>query len=73
VSDGGEELLTGVIAGSLSQLTGVSFPIKIKAVNVLTDANGDYRRVVEVEMASGTYYVSVTPYDPETPVIEEEP
>lgn len=70
--DGGEELLTGVIAGSLSQLINVSFPIKIKAVSVLIDPDGNYRRVVEVEMASGTYYVSITDHDPGN-VIKEEP
>lgn len=70
--EGGEELLTGTIAGALSQLTNVSYPIKIKSVSVLTDDDGNYRRVVKVEMASGTYYVSVAPYDPDS-VIQEEP
>lgn len=69
--DSGEELLTGVIAGSLT-LAGATFPIKINGARVLADANGDYRKVIEVEMASGTYYVSITDYDPGQ-VIQEEP
>jgi hypothetical protein len=67
VSDGGEELLVGTILGQLTQLAGISYPIKIhKAEPLYEEVDGQtlYRRVVKVTMESGVYYVSVTDYDP---------
>lgn len=81
MADGGEELLAGTILGQLSQLTGpplpplgVAYPIKIYNVEPMMEAN-DYRTTIKVEMASGTYYVSITDFDPSLPKhrITEEP
>lgn len=74
MADGGEELLVGTILGQLAQLVNVSYPIKILGARPLYDEQGNYRRTIEVEMASGTYYISVTDVDPEFDcVIREEP
>jgi hypothetical protein len=72
----GQSLLAGTIAGQLGQLINLSYPIRILAARPLVDHDGNYRRVIEVEMASGTYYVTITDHDPHldsTAVITEEP
>lgn len=77
MADHGEFLLAGMTAGLLYQsLRANESGIAIYSVEPLMDINGLARPVIKVEMASGTYYMTITETDAhldDSHLIKEDP